>query len=96
MPEKANLRGSLPLTLPHHPCPICGKAVFLLGVTEWGSDDHQISQAEYECETEPDIDSDEWWDWHDGHFSMPYVDWMPWENKMMEWLNRHYFYDDEA
>ena len=87
--EKAQIRGVLPLTLPQ-PCPICGAKVVLTHVVEWGADDGEIIGVEYECETEPDIDSDEWPDWHAGHYSMPYVDWLPWETKMIEWLNGRY------
>jgi len=56
------------------PCPICGKLVIHTNVLEWRSDGH-IVEVEMECETEPDIDSDEWRDWHNGHYRMPYVDW---------------------
>jgi hypothetical protein len=92
--ERTNLHGKLPLELPQ-PCPICGKRVILTGVTEWGTDDGAIVTAEYECETEPDIDSDDWEEWFQGHFAMPYVEWLPWENIMRTWLNRRYYYRDE-
>jgi hypothetical protein len=95
MPEVRSLRGLLPLELPF-PCPICGAKVRLTAVTEWGTDDGHIEFAEYECETEPDIDSGDWPDWHRGHYAMPYVDWLPWENRMLTWLNRNYHYRDEA
>jgi hypothetical protein len=88
------LRGKLPLELPR-PCPICGARVYLHKVTEWGCDDGEIIGIEYDCETEPDIDSPEWEDWHQGHYAMPYVDWLPWENRMISWLNRKYYYSDE-
>ena len=83
---------ALPLVLPQ-PCPICGAKVILTVVIEWDADDGEIIQVEYECETEPDIDSDEWSDWHRGHYAMPYVDWLPWEVAMLRWLNWHYYYD---
>jgi len=89
---KENLRDKLPLAMPK-PCPICGKAVYLMAVTEWGADDGEISGTEFGCETEPDIDSDEWWDWHNGHYRMPYVDWLPWETRAVAWLNERYRYE---
>ena len=89
---KPSLCGKFPLALPQ-PCPICGKTVYLAAVTEWGADDGEIITGEYECETEPDIDSDEWRDWHNGHYRMPYVDWLPWEYRMLDWLNKNYRYD---
>jgi hypothetical protein len=81
----------LPMPLPQ-PCPICGAKVILLNVTEWESDTGKPIAVEYECETEPPIDSDDWEDWHSGHFAMPYVDWLPWEMKMMAWLQARYYY----
>jgi len=93
MSERQNLRDNLPLTLPR-PCPICGAKVILTGVTEWEADDGEIVTAEYDCETEPDIDSEEWWTWHHGHYAMPYVDWLPWKNRMLVWLNARYFYGE--
>jgi len=81
----------LPLAMPR-PCPICGAKVLLISVTEWGADDGEILGTEFECETEPDIDSDEWPGWHRGHYSMPYVDWLPWDTAAVAWLNRRYRY----
>lgn len=93
LPAKKPLDGKLPLLLDRFPCPICGAKVHLTAVIEWGCDDGEIVHAEYECETEPDIDSDEWPGWHAHHYRMPYVDWLPWEVRMLKWLNRHYFYN---
>lgn len=89
---KERLDGKLPLTLDGFPCPICGSPVVLGSVVEWGTDDGTIVGVEYECSTEPDLDSDEWPDWHAEHYRMPYVDWLPWETRMMRWLNWRYCY----
>jgi hypothetical protein len=89
--SKTNLREKLPLTLPQ-PCPICGAKVVMTCVTEWLVDNGIIVGTKYECETAPDVDSDEWWPWHNGHVAMPYLTWLPWENKMTSWLNEHHFY----
>lgn len=91
---KQPIGGVLPLTLPQ-PCPVCGAKVVLTHVTEWGADDGLIVGIEYDCETEPDIDSREWRQWFSGHYRMPYVDWLPWETGMLEWLNSHYFVQTE-
>jgi hypothetical protein len=85
----------MPLSTPGFACPICGATVHLTGVTEWGADDGEIIGVEYDCETEPDIDSDEWPEWHAGHFAHPYIDWLPWEMRMVTWLNRYYHYREE-
>ncbi len=81
----------LPLLAPE-PCPICGAKVYITGVDEWESVNGRIVHFEHECETEPDIDSDEWRDWFAGHWSMPYVDWLPWETRVQRWLDERYFY----
>lgn len=95
---RQNLRGRLPMALPEpHRCPICGAVVHLTGVVEWGADDGEIRHVEHECDTEPDIDSDEWPDWYAGHWrDMPYLYWLPWEQRMLRWLNRHYYYCDDG
>jgi hypothetical protein len=92
---RESLHGKLPLTMPR-PCPICGAKVYLTEVNEWGADDGEIIGVSFECETEPDIDSDEWPEWHANHYAMPYVDWLPYEQSGLSWLNRHYHYLDEG
>jgi hypothetical protein len=94
MPDRRHIRDHLPLKLPE-PCPICGAAVYLNGVTEWHTDDGEIIGVEYDCETEPDIDSREWKPWFRWHYRMPYVDWLPWEIRMVRWLNRKYHHRDK-
>lgn len=82
----------LPAPMPE-PCPICGKVVYLTGVDEWGADpghEGEIVGATFDCETEPDIDSDGWEEWHRGHYRMPYVYWLPWEDRAIEWLNSRF------
>lgn len=88
---KGKLDAFLPLTLPQ-PCPICNAKVVLTAVTEWESETGKAVTVEYECETEPNIDSKEWRGWHRGHYRMPYVDWLPWELQMLKWLNANYEY----
>lgn len=91
--RKTPIRGLLPMVLPR-PCPICGSKVYLTGITEWGADDGEISGVDYDCESEPDIDSDDWPSWQGGHWKYPYIDWLPWEIQMMKWLNKNYRYDE--
>lgn len=88
---KAISNADLPIPLPR-PCPICGSRVYLTAVEEWGADDGRITGAGFDCETEPDIDSAEWPNWHDGHYRMPYVDWLPYEAAALAWLARRYRY----
>lgn len=86
---------NLPCKLPE-PCPICGKAVNLHAITEWSAT--EVVTIEYECETEPEFDyeneeeSDNWCEWFEDHHRMPYVDWMPYENRALDWLNKNFSY----
>jgi hypothetical protein len=93
--ERQLINGRLPLLVPK-PCPICGAKVFITCITEWESDTGTIVGYEYECETEPDIDSDDWESWFDGHYSMPYVDWLPWQVSVDKWLANCFFYRWES
>ena len=75
-------------------CPICGSAiytnfdcwVFVKG--EW-----LVDSCNMDCETEPEIDSDEWNRWFAGHYSMPYVDWLPVEKIIVDWINENYCFE---
>lgn len=76
-------------------CPICGAKVVVEDVDEWieAADGLRMvseSGVHLTCETEPDIDADEWEDWHNGHFSMPYVDWLPLQDRAVDYINSHY------
>jgi len=75
-------------------CPIC-KGKLYAQFDGWVENDGewQASSTSLDCENEPDIDSDEWWDWHRGHYSMPYVDWLPVEIKVTKWINENYVFD---
>lgn len=95
MSEPASIDGLLPMAAPL-PCPICGNKVLITAVTEWESESGKIVSYEYECETEPDIDSDEWWGHHGEHYSMPYVDWLPWEKRVDRWLARRYIVSEQV
>lgn len=96
MSERAILRrDDLPLTMPE-PCPICGERVWLTGVTAGVIDEPTaITEAEFDCDTQPDIDGDDWPDWHAWHYHMPYADWLLWECRMLKWFNRRYRYQWE-
>ena len=74
------------------PCPICKAKVRLTGVPALVEENGQwqASEIEAECETEPFIDSDEWEEWHNHHYQMPYVDWLPYEQRMLAWVNEHF------
>lgn len=81
-----------PIEVPPHvaKCPICGALIVIEEVRFWASKSGKQLSISVECTTEPDIDSDEWPDWHRGHWSMPYVDWLPVQNFVLKWFQQHY------
>lgn len=78
-------------------CQICGSRLVIVDIDEWwegneDEDDGRVTDAglHINCVTEPDIDSDEWWEWHKWHWSMPYVDWLPVSQVVYRWFDKHY------
>ena len=71
-------------------CPICDAAIVVEDIRAWESETGKPSEISIECTAGPDIDSDEWEDWHRGHYSMPYVHWLPVENRVMTWFQANY------
>jgi|GEM_PF-6715462 hypothetical protein len=71
-------------------CPICDANIVIEEVHEWECEGGKPVGISVQCVTEPDIDSDEWWPWHNHHWSMPYVDWLPVNNRVLRWFQRHY------
>lgn len=85
----------IPLAIPRSVavCPICEAPLVLEELSEWyeptkdriAVDEHTGSLS-FNCTTEPDIDSEEWEEWMRGHWSTPYMDWLPLERKVKRWL----------
>ena len=79
-------------------CPICG-AKLTSEVDSWTQDENGLWYADpvkLNCSTEPeDIGSIEWNDWFSGHWSTPYVDWLPLEIEVTEWAKRKYRFELE-
>lgn len=70
-------------------CPICGAPIVIEGIDACELRDDgrwQPSEVSITCSTEPDVDAAEWREWLDGHFSMPYVDWLPLTIRVLSWL----------
>lgn len=77
-------------------CPICG-AGLLLDAGEATELDESTgewiaTEINLDCESEPDIDSDEWDEWHRWHYSMPYVDWLPLEQRILMAVRRKFHF----
>ena len=77
-------------------CPICGGKL-TVGCDGWIEldDGWAADSLSIDCETEPDIDGNDWDDWFRGHYSMPYIDWLPVEYHILRWLNENYRWDLE-
>lgn len=71
-------------------CPICDAPIVIAEVMEWECDGGRPVSIALDCTTEPDMDSDEWDEWHRGHWSMPYVDWLPVRCRVLAWFQQHY------
>lgn len=69
-------------------CPICGAQIEFVEVCEWDENGRPAkSGIKIECTNQPDAeDSKAWWSWFHSHYRMPYVDWLPLEEKMYKWV----------
>jgi hypothetical protein len=75
-------------------CPICGGQV-VIEVNEIEEDyDKTWKAAEYgfssTCETEPEGTDPGFNNWMNHHFQTPYVDWLPVDDKIGDWLINNY------
>jgi hypothetical protein len=79
-------------------CPICGAAlVITLEACELDDDETwKASEIHVECTTEPDLDDAAWQSWHNGHYAMPYVDWLPLNLALLAWLRHTYRFTETA
>lgn len=87
------------ITLPEHfKCPICDAAIYVSEVSAWeqelGNNEWKAETVKIDCVTSPDYgtseDEDEMNDFLRSHWSMPYVDWLPLETRVTQWVNEHY------
>jgi len=83
---------SKPIAVPRSvaTCPICDAEIVIDDVYEWECENGKPVGISVECTTEPDIDSGEWSDWFSGHWGMPYVDWLPVENRVLKWFQQNF------
>jgi hypothetical protein len=73
-------------------CPYCNERLSCQP-TCWEQDDDgswYASESGLECRSEPDIDSDEWAEWSAEHSEMPYVYWLPADEKVLAWLKGNF------
>lgn len=77
-------------------CPICRRRLAIVEYAAWEQCDdglYKAAEVHPECEAQPDFESPEWGDWFAGHYSMPYVDWLPVCTRVLAWHQRHYRFD---
>lgn len=73
-------------------CPKCD-ASLVAHFEEWTEETDALwvcETAKLDCTTGPDIGSEEWEEWFTWHYAMPYVDWLPLEIKVGQWVNQRY------
>jgi len=76
-------------------CPICGAGLLLNAGEACEMDDNGewiASEIDLDCESEPGIDSPEWDNWFQWHYSQPYIDWLPLEMKILKAVQRKYYF----
>lgn len=81
-------------------CPICKEKIIIEDIDEYELETGRVEDTglHITCESQPDIDDPDFNDWFNGHFSMPYVDWLPVRQKVYAWFDQNYRlakYDDE-
>jgi len=51
------------------------------------------TEVDLQCENEPDIDNEEWDEWHRWHYSQPYTDWLPLEQRILRAVRRRFYFE---
>lgn len=102
MTKKKTISDNSEITLPDSfTCPICGATIYVDEVDAWEEDDEGNWIAEsvkIDCVTSPDFsgdddDGDAMNDHLRSHWRMPYVDWLPLERIVTEWVNERYVWE---
>jgi hypothetical protein len=70
-------------------CPICGGGLWIESINsiEYEQED-SIDGIEFTltCQTEPAVGAVGWSEWYRDHFSTPYIDWLPIDSLVEQWL----------
>ena len=79
---------------PHYKCPICGEPIYIEEVDSWIKDDEGNWKAEavkIDCTSFPGFDDFNVFNaYMRSHWLMPYVDWLPLEKIVTDWVNDNY------
>lgn len=85
--------GEVPEIPKNFRCPICSERL-RMEIDEWTTDwdGWKASDAgvHVTCKSEPDITDDNFGEWLDGHYQHPYIDWLPVDQAVYEWLEDNY------
>lgn len=75
-------------------CPICDAAICIDEVSEWNEDDFgnwKAAAVKIDCVMFPGFeDEGAFDDYMAGHWSTPYIDWLPLEKRVTDWVNARY------
>ena len=78
-------------------CPICGAAIYIEEVDAWEENEEGEYKAEavkIDCVTFPGFENKDAFNAYlQGHYSMPYVDWLPLEKEVTGWVNQRYSWE---
>jgi len=73
-------------------CPYCGGDLTYT-CNGWEADDNGLWMADsfdMECSTEPGVEGEEWEDWMQNHSDMPYVNQLPVDAQVKEFINSRF------
>jgi hypothetical protein len=76
-------------------CPYCSGDLTYVA-NGWEQDENDFWKADcfdMECSSEPNVESEEWEDWMRQHSDMPYVNQLPVDEKVKEYINSKYRFD---
>lgn len=78
-------------------CPKCGD-LLTCEIDEWEEMEDgtwRVSECglHLSCASEPEIESKNWREWHNWHFDMPYVYWLPLQTKVWAWFNEFFRFE---
>lgn len=79
-------------------CPYCGDKLVIVAVDEWIRKEEGVyypDHIEVQCDSQPDIEDENenpgiTYSFEKTHYNMPYVNWMPVEEKVLAWFAKTY------
>lgn len=77
-------------------CPKCEAQLVIEEITDWEDETGRVLKDGFylNCGSEPEFNSG-WQEWHDWHWSMPYVDRLPVTAVVYKWFDERYRIGEE-